>query len=173
MKNTFEAQIIPANEKERLAKLYSCNIIKIYEQSGTFKHIARMVAHIFKVQIAIVNFVDEKSVITEASVGTESGVRVPREISLCSLAILQDEVTVFENAKEEPCLLSNPMVHGDFGLQFYAGAPLITADGFKIGVIAIVDKTPRKFSKDEEQILKDLAAIVMEELEEVLCEYSG
>ena len=167
MNNTFEKSLLFDNENERLAKLYSYNIMNTYAQSGTFKHVACMAAHIFKVPIAAVNFVGKKIVLTNTGIGVDGYDKVFREISLCSLAILQKEVTVFENAKEEPCLLGNPIVHGEFGLQFYAGAPLKTVDGFNIGVIAIGDKKARTFSEDEEHLLTGLAAVVMEELEEM------
>lgn len=170
MENTIEETLLTHKETERLARLYSYNIISNYEQSGSFKHIASMAAHIFNMPIALVNFVDEKTVLTEAHVGMDV-CELDRAISICSLAILKDEVTVFENAKEEFCLLSNPLVHGNFGLEFYAGAPLKTPDGYNIGAVAIADKKPRSFSKEDEQMLEGLAAIVMEELEERKVKY--
>lgn len=166
MENTIEKALLTDTEKERLARLYGYNIINNHEQSGTFKHVASMAARIFNVPMACVNFVDGKSVLIEASVGVNNLSEVDREISLCSLAILKDEVTVFENAKEELCLLLNPFVHSELGIQFYAAAPLKTLDGFNIGTVIIAGKEPRVFSKDDEQMLEGLAAIVMEELEE-------
>lgn len=124
-----------------------------------------MAAHIFNVPIALVNFVYEKNVKSESSVGMEGGYDFSREVAICSQAVLMDKVTVFRNARMEPCLAANPFVCGDFGLQFYAAAPLKTKDGFNIGVVVIVDQKPRTFSKEDEQILDSLAAIVMEELE--------
>jgi hypothetical protein len=44
--------------------------------------------------------------------------------SLCPLVILNEDLTVFKNATTEPCLLANPLVIGEFGLRFYAGAPI-------------------------------------------------
>lgn len=159
---------VPENEKERLAKLHGYNIIGSHDQTGTFRHVVSMAARIFNVPVALVNFVNETSVVTVANVGVERADDISRDISLCSLAILKDEVTVFENAREELCLSANAIVYGDFSLQFYAAAPLKTPDGFNIGVIALADKKPREFSKDEEKMLEGLAAIVMEELEERL-----
>lgn len=159
---------IQENEKERLAKLYGYNIIENLDKTGTFQHIVSMAARIFNVPIALVSFVDEMNVVAQSNIEMEGAGEFSRDISLCSMAILKNEVTVFENAREEPCLLTNPLVYGSFGLQFYAGAPLTTPDGFNIGVLAVVDKKPRAFSKDEEAMLEGLAAIVMEELEERL-----
>ncbi|RDV15008.1 GAF domain-containing protein [Pontibacter diazotrophicus] len=168
MDTILEQTRIPENEKERLANLYSYNIIENHDKTGTFQHIVSMAARIFNVPIALVSFVDEMNVVAQANIEMEGAGEFSRDISLCSMAILKNEVTVFENAREEPCLLTNLMVYGNFGLQFYAGAPLKTPGGFNIGVLAIVDKKPRTFSKDEEALLEGLAAIVMEELEERL-----
>ncbi|WP_017731559.1 GAF domain-containing protein [Nafulsella turpanensis] len=166
MENSFGRPIIPENETERLTRLYSYGLTDTYEELGSFKHIASMAAHIFRTPIALVSFVDEKQVIFKANVGMEGTRQVSRGISLCSLSILQEEVTVFENAREEACLLANPLVTGDFGLQFYAAAPLQTPDGYRIGSVCIVDKKPRKFSDAEQELLQGLASAVMEELEE-------
>ncbi|MDX5422402.1 MAG: GAF domain-containing protein [Hymenobacteraceae bacterium] len=166
MENTLGSPGAREKEEERLAKLYGYNITANYEKAGTFQHVVGMAAHIFKAPIAFVNFVDERSTWITDSWGMQGITELDRGVTLCSHAILRDGVTVFEDAKEEPCLLSNPFVHGDFGLQFYAGAPIRTPEGFNIGIVGIGDTRPRKFSREEEKTLEGLAAIVMEELEE-------
>lgn len=165
MSNTFGVPIIPDNENERLAKLHSLHVLDTYEENGTFKHIAAIASRMFNVPIALVNFVDKDYVVTKASVGVDGSNEVSRGVSLCSLAVLRTDVTVFENAREEPCLLANPMVIGDFGLQFYAAAPLTTSDGYNIGAVCIVDKVPREFSESDQKMLQSLASIVMGEIE--------
>lgn len=157
--------LIPANEKERLEKLWSYNLQDKYIKSGSFAHVVGMAAHIFQVPIAVVNFVGSDKVLINSGIGVDAPGEVDREISLCSLAILQNEVTVFANAKEEACLLENPVVHGKLGLGFYAGAPLLTPEGFRIGAVAVADVKPRMFSKADKSTLENLAKIVMEELE--------
>lgn len=168
MENTFGIPIIPANDEERLSKLYSYNVLEKYDGDGIFKHVATMAAKIFKVPIALVSLVDKEHVIFKGNVGMEGTDVVSRGASLCSLAVLQDEVTVFEDAALEPCLLANPLVAGDFGLKFYAGAPLTTPDGYNIGIVCIVDKKVRTFSKADQELLQGLATEVMVELDERL-----
>ncbi|WP_224997833.1 GAF domain-containing protein [Cesiribacter sp. SM1] len=166
MENTFGIPIIPDNDRERLEKLYSYNVIDRYDEDGIFKHVAAMAAKIFKVPIALVSLVDKEHVIFKGNVGMEGTDIVSRGASLCSLAVLNDGVTVFENAKEEPCLLSNPLVAGDFGLKFYAGAPIRTPDGFNIGTVCVVDKKVREFTEEDQRLLEGLATAVMTELED-------
>ncbi|WP_026462031.1 GAF domain-containing protein [Adhaeribacter aquaticus] len=165
MQNTFGRPIIPSNEEERLVKLHSLDILGSYDEQGPFKHIAAIASRLFNVPIALVNLVDRDFVRTKADVGMNGVTEVPRGTSLCSLAILNDDVTVFEDAKQDPCLLANPLVTGDFGLQFYAAAPLKTSDGFNVGAVCIVDKKPREFSASDQKMLESLAAVVMEEIE--------
>lgn len=164
MKNTFTIPIIPNNDEERLRALYRYEILDTPPE-GAFNRVAELAVKIFKVPIALISLVDKDRVFFKANIGM-SGVRsVARGESLCSLAVLQSEPTVFENAEEEPCLLANPLVAGSFGLKFYAGAPLITSDGYNIGTICLVDKHTRKFTDGERAMLRDLAAIVMDEIE--------
>ena len=165
MENTFGRPIIPDNEHERVKKLRSLHILDTHLEDGPFKHIAAMASRMFNVPIALVNLVETDNVWIMGNVGMEGTEKVKRGTSLCSLSILRDDVTVFENAKEEPCLLANPLVAGDFGLQFYAGAPLKTYDGYNIGALCIVDKIPREFSDADQKMLESLAAIIMDEIE--------
>lgn len=166
MENTFGLPIIPANEEERLTKLYKYRIISHYNKAGSFKHIAAMATHVFNAPIGLVSFVDKEQVYFKGNVGMEGTYEVSRGISLCSLAILKDEVTVFEKAEQEPCLMSNPLVKGKFGLKFYAGAPIRTPDGYNIGTVCIADRKNRKFSVADQSLLEGLASAVMDELEE-------
>ena len=65
----------------------------------------------------------------------------------------------------DPRTLANPLVAGEFGLQFYAGVPLRTPDGYNLGTFCILDREPREFSAEDTRALQDLAAIVMNDLE--------
>lgn len=164
MLNTFGKEIIPANEQERLAALARYEILDSPPE-GAFNKIAALAQVVFAVPIALIALIDSKRVFFKANIGMEGTTQVHRGISLCSLAILQEEVTVFENASEDPCLLHNPLVAGSFGLRFYAGAPIITHDGYRVGTVCILDHKPRKFPKEQRNILKQMADLVMNELE--------
>ncbi len=161
MKNTFGKSIIPANEQERLLALERYAIVNTLPEES-FNHIANMVGRIFNVPIALVSFVSKEEVFFKANFGFPEHKHMDRGVSLCSLAVLDDDVTVFENALIEPCLLANPLVQGKFGLRFYAAAPLKTADGYNIGSVCIVDTKQRFFSKEQTLLLADFAQIVMD-----------
>lgn len=164
MNNTFGINIIPDNDEERVAALRRYKICGTPPE-GAFDNVARLATQIFKVPISLISLVDAENVYFKANVGMGNARVSARGVSLCSLAVLKSEVTVFENAPNEPCLLTNPNVAGSFGLKFYAGAPITTHDGFLIGTLCIIDKTPRKFDNEQREILQSLAKIVMDEIE--------
>ena len=164
MENTFGIDIIPENDDKRIEALKRYKILDTPPE-GVFDNIARLATQIFKVPISLISLVDAENVHFKANVGMGNARVTSRGVSLCSLAVLKPEVTVFEDAATEPCLLTNPNVAGSFGLKFYAGAPLKTHDGFLIGTMCIIDKTPRRFSPEDQVILEGLAKIVMDEIE--------
>lgn len=130
-----------------------------------FDKIAKLSTQIFDVPISLLSLVDAERVFFKANVGMGKAKEANRGKSLCALAVLTPDVTVFEDALKEPCLIANPNVAGDFGLRFYAGAPLITNDGFLIGTLCIIDKKPRTFSDKERAILAGLADSAMDQIE--------
>jgi signal transduction histidine kinase len=84
---------------------------------------------------------------------------------LCASAILQRDPLILPDASVDPNALANPIVAGELGLRFYAGAPLTTWDGHNLGAICVLDKEPREFSDEDVATLEQLAAIVVHELE--------
>jgi PAS domain S-box-containing protein len=164
IENTFGMNIIPDNDFERLKALATYRIMDTPSEAS-FDNVARLATQIFKVPISLVSLVDADRVFFKANIGMGKAKETNRGKSLCALAVLDPEVTVFEDALKEPCLIANPNVAGDFGLRFYAGAPLITHDGFLIGTLCIIDKQPRQFTAGEEIILKGLAVAVMDQIE--------
>lgn len=164
MQNTFDKDIIPPNEADRLKALEPFTLLRDLPETY-FDNFARIIAATFDTPIALVSLVGEEDVSFPGNYGMKGTEKVSRGISLCSLGILDENLTVFNNTLEEPCLLTNPLVAGEFGLRFYAAAPLITNDGFTIGTVCVVDKEPREFTTQEEGMLKDFASTAMGELE--------
>jgi GAF domain-containing protein len=119
------------------------------------------------VPIAIVSVVDHDRIWFKSHHGVAVG-EIDRDPGLCASAILQDDVWVIENAPEDPRALANPLVAGEFGLKFYAGAPLKSRDGYNLGTLCILDYEPRVLDASEATMLGDLAAVVMNDLEQRL-----
>nr|WP_314497933.1 ATP-binding protein [uncultured Chryseobacterium sp.] len=164
IENTFGINIIPDNEAERLKVLARYRITDTPSEDS-FDGIARLATQIFNVPISLLSLVDAESVFFKANMGMGKAKEANRGKSLCALAVLDKEVTVFEDALKEPCLIANPNVIGDFGLRFYAGAPLITHDGFLIGTLCIIDQKTREFTQSDRNILEGLAKTAMDQIE--------
>lgn len=161
MDNSFGKPIVPANDEERLKALKAYEILNTAPE-GFFNNLAHIVARSFDTPIALISLVDKEEVFFKANVGMEDTRHVSRGLSLCSLAVLDPEPTVFENALDEPCLLANPLVAGSFGLRFYAGAPIVTPEGYNIGTVCVVDREPRSFSDLDRGLLKRFADSAMD-----------
>jgi serine/threonine protein kinase len=131
---------------------------------GAFDRIVALAARVFSVPVAIVSVVDHDRIWFKAHHGTDV-TEIGRDPGLCASAILQDDPWVIESAATDPRTLANPLVAGDFGLQFYAGVPLRTPDGYNLGTFCILDREPRRFSAEDTRMLEDLAGIVMNDLE--------
>lgn len=154
---------IPPDETMRLAALQRSGILDT-PPDPSFDRITCMVARIFQVPVSLVTLVDEHRQWFKSCYGLTVK-ETDREVSFCSHAILQDTVMVVPNALDDPRFATNPLVTGDPNIRFYAGAPLRTADGFKLGTLCIIDLTPRTISKEEQATLADLAALVTDEIE--------
>ncbi|WP_445155607.1 protein kinase domain-containing protein [Arthrobacter sp. Hor0625] len=133
-------------------------------EDGAFNRIAALAARMFSVPVAIVSIVDHDRIWFKAHHGTDV-TQIGRDPGLCASAILQDGPWIVEDATRDARTLSNPLVAGEFGLQFYAGVPLRTPDGFNLGTFCILDREPREFTPEDTRTLEDLAAIVMNDLE--------
>jgi GAF domain-containing protein len=164
MVNSFGQEIIPVNDQSRVLALASYQILDT-QPEGYFDNLAQIMARCFDMPIALISLVDKERVFFKANVGMPGTQNVSRGISLCSLAILEPEPIVFENALKEPCLLANPLVAGEFGLRFYAGAPITTDEGFNIGTVCLVDKKPRSFTELDKDLLSRFAQTAMKAIE--------
>ena len=131
---------------------------------GAFDRICALAARIFDVPIATVTIVDEDRIWFKACAGLDV-VQIPRVPGLCASAIMQDDTYVISNALTDPRVASNELVHGEMGVRFYAAAPITTSDGHRLGTVNVIDGKPRVVTEAEMQTLRDLAAIVMDELE--------
>lgn len=164
MQNTFGKEIIPSNDEQRLNTLKRYQLLQSVPD-GYFSSLAHIIATTFDVPIALISLVDKESVHFLGNAGMEDTHQTPRGISLCSLAILDNKPTIFNDALNEPCLLTNPLVSGSFGLRFYAGVPINTNDGFNIGTVCVIDKEPREFGEKEKQMLQQFSKSVLNDLE--------
>jgi GAF domain-containing protein len=155
--------LIPENEELRMAAVGRYEILDS-PPDGAFDRITNLAARIFNVPIATITIVDTDRIWFKSKHGIDA-VEIGRDPGLCASAVIEYEPWVVNDASKDPRTLENPLVRGELGLRFYAGAPLTTADGYNLGTLNIIDKEPRELTDNELQTLKELAEVVVDELE--------
>lgn len=163
MEENIGTGIIPTDEEARLDNLKRYRILYT-KTEPIFDQLAALTATMMNVPVSMINFVDRDRVWTKADQSGAVGLEVDRETSLCSLAILNDSVTVFEDLISNPCLISNPLIAGESGLRFYAAAAITTDEGFRVGAVCILDKKPRIFKEEDKKKLELIANMVTKEM---------
>lgn len=154
---------LPKNELERLGALQRYRILDTPPE-GAFDHIAELAAGVFRVPIALISLVDQDRIWFKSHHGIDD-LEVGREAGLCASAILAPEIYHVHDAAHDPRAQHNPLVAGTFGVRFYAAAPLRTGDGFNLGTLSVIDRVPRELAPAEAEMLKGLAALVMDQME--------
>ena len=152
------------DEEDRLAALRRYKILDTPDEQD-FDAITRLIARLCDAPIAVINLVDRDRQWFKSEVGL--GVReTPLDISLCAHAILQPELLVVPDLREDERFRDNPLVTGDLSLRFYAGALLESDDGQPLGTLCVLDDKPRPGLTDVQRaVLLVLARQVVTQME--------
>jgi transcriptional regulator with PAS, ATPase and Fis domain len=153
---------LPTNEIERLADLQSFDILDTPEEQA-FDEIANIASIIFDMPIALISLVDEARQYFKARVGLDA-TETPRDVAFCAHTILESKVMVVEDAREDERFQDNALVTENPRIRFYAGAPLITDAGNRLGTLCLIDVEPRSLTPSQEHILQMLANRVISEM---------
>ncbi|WPO50170.1 sensor domain-containing phosphodiesterase [Pseudomonas sp. S1Bt23] len=151
-------------EERRLAALHALELLDT-ASCENFDRICRMAAEYFKVPTALISLVDRDRQWFKSRVGFDEP-QTPISQSFCAFTVQGREVLEVRNAALDPRFQDNPLVTREQGIRFYAGAPLLTASGYAIGSLCIIDKVEQQLSIVERQQLRDMAAMVMEQVEQ-------
>ena len=153
----------PAQSEEvRLAAIARYEILDTPPEA-TFTRVLDILKAVLDVAVTAITLVDVDRSYYLALAGADEPPTTVREDNMCDTVITQDDVLVISDSHSAPEGLSRRMLKA--GLRFYAGAPLRTHDGIKIGTVCAIDPMPRKVTEGERQILRDLSAIVIDEME--------
>jgi PAS domain S-box-containing protein len=155
---------LPRNETERLAALHRYRILDTPPEAA-FDRITKLAARLFDMPIALISLVDESRAWFKSCVGFGAS-EVPRDNTLCSFAVLTDEPLIVPDTRLDNRFACNPFVQSEPGVRFYAGAPLLSHDGFNLGTLCLLNGQPRDpLTAEQQATLVDLAAMVVDELE--------
>lgn len=156
------APIKPANEAVRIQALHGLNVLDSAPEER-FDRLTRLAKRLFNVPIALVTLVDKDRQWFKSCVGLDVN-ETPRDVSFCGHAILQDELLLVPDAKQDKRFHDNPLVTGEPNIRFYAGYPLTVPNGNKMGTLCLIDTRPRELDDEERGLLRDLAGMAEQEL---------
>lgn len=154
---------ITEKEQARIEALRRYDILDT-PPDGAFDRITAIASRLFNVPVAITSLVDTDRIWFKSHHGVDVQ-EIGRDPGLCASAILDNVPYVINDARIDPRSLANPLVAGEFGLRFYAGVPLTTHDNHNLGVLCVIDFEPRTVTEQELDILRNLAQVVMDEME--------
>lgn len=150
-------------ENERLETLYRYQILDTPSEAA-FDRITLLASRLLKVPISLVSLVDQNRIWFKSRLGLEHP-QVDREGSFCGFAMYNPGVYCVNDTLTDPRWCNHPLVTGEFNLRFYAGAPLCTSDGQRLGTLCVMDHHPRQLSELEIQTLQSLGELVIEQLD--------
>jgi diguanylate cyclase (GGDEF)-like protein len=165
---------LPPNESERLQALRGLNILDT-DAEQAFDDLTGLAATLCATPMALLSLIDDDRQWFKSRVGIAEQ-STPREWSFCAHTILQPDQTMeVRNALEDSRFAGNPLVQDGPEMRFYAGAPVLAADGSAIGALAVLDRRPRTLSDDQQLALRSLARQVAAQLElrEAVAELEG
>jgi PAS domain S-box-containing protein len=154
---------LPDNEQERLKALGRYGILDTAPERD-FDDLVLMAAQICGTPISLLSLIDEDRQWFKAKIGLAI-TQTPRDLAFCAHAILQRDLFIIHDACADERFSANPLVTSEPHIRFYAGAPLITSDGYALGTLCVMDRVPRELSPEQAETLRLLSRRVISQLE--------
>lgn len=154
---------LPENEAARLEALHQYKIIETPPEE-VFDDITRLAAHICDTPIALITLLDKDWLWFKARVGIDI-TKIPRDIALCPHAMLEADVFIVPDTLSDPRFATSPLVIKNHNIRFYAGVPLVTAEGYALGTLCVLDRVPRELTPQQLEQLRILSRQVIRQIE--------
>ncbi|UEG53464.1 GAF domain-containing sensor histidine kinase [Mucilaginibacter daejeonensis] len=154
---------LPANENERLESLRSYNILDTLEEAE-YNEIVLVASEICQTPVALISLVDHERQWFKSIVGVDLK-QTPKEQAFCAYTIVENDVMIVKDARNDPRFAQNPLVTGFPNIVFYAGVPLITNDGHALGSLCVIDNKVNDLTPQQINALKVLSKQVSSLLE--------
>ena len=149
----------PQDERARVEALREFHILDT-EPEEAYDEVARLASYVCHTPTALVTFVDSGRQWFKSRVGFRPQ-ETPREVSFCAHAILQPGPLVVTDALDDDRFRDNPLVLEDPYIRFYAGFPLTSEEGHRLGTLCVIDSAKRILFPDQESALRGLSRVLM------------
>jgi GAF domain-containing protein len=154
---------IPKDESKRMATLRKYHILDSPAEAE-FDNLTAMAAHICGTPVALITLIDSDRQWFKSKVGISLS-ETSRDMAFCAHAIMVREIFVVPDASRDKRFAANPLVRASPKIRFYAGMPLVTANNQALGTLCVIDRVPRKLTREQMDALKALSRQVMAQLE--------
>lgn len=167
---TFKTAPHPRNEANRLAALQELNVLQTDNHDPHYDALTRIVCAMLDLPIALISLLDADQQWFKSRCGLEAD-GTPRDVSFCSWTLVPEDpkraaMMVVEDADRDLRFASNPLVTGPPYVKFYAGAPLVNSEGYRLGTLCCIDNVPRSLPPCHLTLLMNLAQLTVQALEE-------
>src|SRR5256885_9541914 len=154
---------LPGNEAGRSRVLWNYRILDTPPEER-FDDLVRVATYICGTPIGLVGLIDAGREWFKSRVGWDLS-EIPREISFGTHTITQPDVLIVSDTLKDERFVRNQLAT-QAGVRFYAGAPLLTPEGYALGTLSVMDYVPRALTGVQTRILWALARQVMAHLED-------
>lgn len=152
------------DETQTLEALNSLRVLDSPPEAE-FDALARAASLACGTPIALISLVDADRQWFKANVGLPGVTETARDVAFCAHAVLGDELFEVPDADQDARFADNPLVTGEPGVRFYAGAPVQLSSGHRVGTLCIIDRQPRRLTDTQREILRALASVAAQALE--------
>lgn len=146
---------IPQNEARRLKVLWDYGVLDTVPEE-IFDDLTELAALVCEAPISLISLIDEERQWFKSTFGT-SVQETSRDVSFCAHAIMGQGLCIVPDATLDDRFASNPFVVSDPKVRFYAGAPLVTADGYALGTLCVLDTKARDLRPEQKKALQVLS----------------
>jgi len=147
------------DEERRVAALHRYSILDTLPEQ-IYDDVTALASLICGTPMSLVSLVDAERQWFKSTVGVEMR-ETPRALSFCAHTLGTRSTLIVPDAQQDTRFMDNPLVTGQPGIRFYAGAPIVEANGHALGTVCVIDTKPRSLSPIQIAALEALARHVM------------
>ncbi|WP_104133382.1 GAF domain-containing protein [Cryobacterium sp. M91] len=128
-----------------------------------FDQLVVLAQRLFGTESAVISVIDRDRQWHKARVGL-AATEIPRADSFCARTVEGTGALVVEDARTDGRFSGSPLVVDEPRIRFYAGFPIESPSGERVGALCVFDPQPRALAEVDQVLLRELALLVQREL---------